>query len=88
MVAEVEVVELVAPLVELGEMVAGAAGRGRALGMGEAVGGVLAAARSRNGHRRHAVGRHGVALVTAGNFGGDAPCADEGDVGGPFDGGP
>ena len=53
--------------------------------MGEAVGGVLAAARSRQRHRRHAVRRHGVAHIGAGNFLGDAARADEGEVGGPFD---
>src|ERR1019366_9676175 len=57
------------------------------ISMGETVGRILTAARSRNGHRRHAVGRHGVAHVGARNFAGDAACTDERDVGGPFDGG-
>ncbi|MGO9046318.1 MAG: hypothetical protein ACLQFW_05430 [Xanthobacteraceae bacterium] len=30
---------------------------------------------------------HGIALVGAGNIGGDRACADERDVGGPFDSG-
>jgi len=87
MVTEVEVIELVVPFVELREMIGGSTGRGAALGMSETVGRVLTAARSRNCHRRHAIGRHGMALVGTGNFGGDAACADEGDVGRPFDGG-
>ena len=87
MVAEVEVIELVAPLVELGQMVGGSAGRRPALGMGETVSRILTAARSRNGHWRHAVGRHGVALVTAGKFGSDSSCADECNDDRAFDGG-
>src|SRR3974390_324172 len=84
MVTKVEVLKFVAPLVELGAMVIGAASRCPALGMGEAICSVLAPARSWNRHGGNTIRCKRVALVGTNNIGRDSAGANESHIRWPF----